>query len=120
MAAGTIRVTGLRETTAALRKVSRNAPKVVTDELKGAAEPVRAAAAARISRYQGSRPQSIKPRVKGRGSVFVQQNARKKTGKRGDFGNLQQRHLEAALDQNKDRVRVELEKAMDKLTSSEF
>ncbi len=120
MAASTIRVTGLRETTAALRKVSRSAPNVVTNELKTAADPVRDAAAARISRYAGSKPQSIKPRVKGRGSVFVQQNARKKTGKRGDFGALQQRHLEAALDANRDKVMRSLEKAMDRLTDANF
>ena len=120
MAAGTVRVTGVRETVAALNKVSRSAPKVVTNELKSAADPVRDAAAARISRYQGSKPMSIKPKVKGRGSVFVQQTARKRTGKRGDFGRLQQRHLEVALDQNQDKVRKALEQALDRLTAENF
>lgn len=111
-------MTGVRETVAALNKVSRDAPKVVTNELKTAAEPVTRAAATRISRYRGSKPQSIKPRVKGRGSVFVQQNARKKTGKRGDFGRLQQKHLEAALEANQDKVRQRLEQALDRLTAT--
>lgn len=116
MAANTIRVTGVRETVAALNKVSRAAPRVVTDELKSAATPVVRDSAARISRYAGSKPQSIKPKVMRMGSVFVQQNARKKTGKRGDFGRLQQRHLEAALDQNQENVRRELERSLDRLT----
>jgi hypothetical protein len=119
VAAGTIRVKGLRETQAALNEVSREAPKVITNELKTAGEPVADAAMMRISRYRGTR-QKFKTRVKGRGSVFVQGTARKRTGKRGDFGRLQQRHLEAALDANQDKVRQKLEQALDRLTSSEF
>jgi hypothetical protein len=80
---------------------------------------VEQAAMARISRYRGT-TQKMRTRVKGRGSVFVQGTARKRTGKRGDFGRLQQRHLEAALEANQDKVRNELEKALDRLTSSEF
>lgn len=119
MAASTIRVTGLRETQRALRKVSRDAPKIVTNELKTAAEPVRKDATTRISRYRGT-TQKLANRV-GRGaSVFVRGTARKRSGRRGDFGRLQQRHLEAALDQNQDKVRLELERALDRLTSSEF
>ena len=57
----------MREVTAALRKVSRDAPKVVTDELKTAGKPVETAAAARVSRYPGIR-QKFTTRVKSRGS----------------------------------------------------
>jgi hypothetical protein len=119
VAAGTVRVKGVRETVAALNKVSRKAPTVITNELKSAGNPVADSAQARVSRYRGTR-QKFRTRVKGRGSVYVQGTARKRTGKRGDFGRLQQRHLEASLDQNRDRVVRELEKAMDRLTGSEF
>lgn len=112
-------MTGVRETVAALNKVSREAPKVVTNELKTAGAPVERDAASRVSRYRGT-TQKFRTRVKGRGSVFVQGTARKRSGKRGDFGSLQQRHLEAALDANQDKVRQELENALDRLTASNF
>lgn len=109
----------MRETVAALRKVSRDAPKVVTNELKKAAEPVASAANTRISRYRGT-TQVIKPRVGGAGRVFARGTARKRGGKRGDFGRLQQKHLEVALDQNQDKVVKAVEDALDKLNGSQF
>lgn len=112
-------MTGLREVSSALRKVSRDAPKVVTNELKEAGEPVAKEAAVRVSRYRGT-TQKFTTRVKGRGSVFVRGTARKRGGKRGDFGHLQQKHLEASLDAKQDEVRRKLEQALDRLTSSEF
>jgi hypothetical protein len=119
VAAGTIRVTGVREAVRALNTVSRDAPKVVKNELKTAAEPVRKDATTRISRYRGS-TQKLANRV-GRGSsVFVRGTARKRSGKRGDFGRLQQRHLEASLQANQDEVMQALEQAMDRLNGKHF
>jgi hypothetical protein len=119
VAAGTIRVTGVRETVAALNKVSRQAPQVVTNELKTAGAPVERAAAMRVSRYRGT-TQKFRTKVKSRGSVFVEGTARKRSGKRGDFGRLQQRHLEAALDENQDKVIRAVEHALDRLTGDNF
>ena len=56
--------------------------------LKEAAEPVKEAAASKISRFAGVG----KPRIHvlGKG-VFVRQSARTVTGQRGDFGGTQMR-----------------------------
>jgi len=115
--AGAVRVSGLREATAALKKIDRKAPKIVTDELKQAAEPVADAARAKISRYQGARLNTIKPRAT-TSSVRVRQNARKRGGHRGDFGRLQQRHFEDALDENTGQIVRDVERALDRLTNN--
>jgi len=112
-----VRITGVRETVSALRKVSRAAPRIVTDELKAAAEPVAVSARAKISRYPGAKTGSINPRVAGAGNVFVTQGARKVTGLRGDFGALQMRRLSEALDENEAEVRSGVEKALDRIVS---
>jgi hypothetical protein len=52
--------------------------------------------------------------------VFVRGTARKRSGKRGDFGRLQQRHLEASLQANQDEVMQALEQAMDRLNGKHF
>ena len=113
--AAVIRITGVRETVSALRRVSRAAPRVITDELKAAAEPVAVSARTKISQYPGAKTGSIRPRVAGLGNVFVTQGARKVTGLRGDFGALQMRRLSEALDENEPEVRRGVEKALDRI-----
>lgn len=84
-------------------------------EFKQAAEPVAAAARGKISRYHGSSLQTIHPVAYARG-VFVVQDARKVSGLRGDFGNLQLRTgLEPALEENKESVLLGIERALDRI-----
>lgn len=118
MAVGTVRTTGLRETIRAFNNLERTVSREIQAELKQAAEPVVATARDAISRYQGARVTSIVPRAAG-ASVFVTQKARKVTGKRGDFGRLQQRHLERALEDNQEAVVREVEQVLDRLVSRE-
>lgn len=118
MAAGTVRIRGLRETVVAFKRLDAGLPTVVTDELKKAAEPVAAEARATIGRYRGAKTETIKTRAKGRGDVFVTQGARKKTGLRGDFGALQMRHLMDALDSHQHEIYAGVEHALDEITRS--
>jgi hypothetical protein len=117
MAAGTVRVRGLRELQRDFAKMSKELKKDLRDELKQVAEPVAADAKSKLSRYQGASISTIRPRVTMR-SAFVTQGARKVTGLRGDFGVLQMRRLSEALDENKDEVVQGLERMIDKLGSS--
>ena len=116
MASSTIRVEGLRETVMAFRRLDKKLPKVVTDELKKAADPVAQDARAKISHYPGAKLNTIRPRVKGAGNVYVTQGARKKTGKRPDFGSLQMRRLLESLDDNRAQVYRHVENALEEIT----
>jgi hypothetical protein len=119
VAGTTVRVRGLAELNRALNNLNKEAKRAVLDELKKTAEPVAADARSKISRYQGASLGTIKPRATGR-SVFVTQNARKVTGKRGDFGALQMtRGLMPALDENTDKIVTGLEHAIDRLAARE-
>jgi hypothetical protein len=117
MAAGTVRVKGLNETIRAFRELDRKLPKVVQDELKEAADPVVQAARQKIGRYHGASIGTIRPRATAR-SVFVRQGARKRSGRRGDFGALQMRRLMEALDENQRQIEKGVEDALDRLTST--
>lgn len=114
--ASTVRVKGLKETVRALNKLDRAVSKGITAELKKVAEPVVEDGRSRISRYAGSKPQSVRPRAR-TGTLFVQQGARKVTGQRPDFGRLQQAALEKALEENEGKVRDGLEDFLDRITS---
>jgi hypothetical protein len=116
VASSTVRVEGLRETVMAFRRLDKKLPKVVTDELKKAAEPVAQDGRAKISHYPGAKLNTIRPRVKGAGNVYVTQGARKKTGKRPDFGSLQMRRLLEALDDNRAQVIRHVENALEEIT----
>jgi hypothetical protein len=119
MAAETVRVRGLRETVRALDKINRDAKRVVLAELAMAAEPIAQQARANISRYQGASLNTIRPRA-GVGGAYVTQSARKVTGLRGDFGALQMtRGLMPALEDHADEIVPRLERALDRLASSQ-
>lgn len=118
MAASTVRVTGLKETVRAFNKLDRSLARETQKELKKVATPVVRGGQSKIARYAGASVSTIGTRISG-ASVFVTQRARKVTGKRGDFGRLQMRLLEEALDENEREVIDGLEDFLDRFTSSE-
>ena len=110
-------VKGYAELDRALRKVSKEVDPQASARMRGAfkaaAEPVAASAREKISRFEGASLQTIHPVATARGT-FVVQDARKVSGLRGDFGNLQLRTgLEPALEENKELVLRGIEHALD-------
>jgi hypothetical protein len=114
MAAGTVRVKGLREVDRAFRQMDKESSKALRAAMVEAAVPVAASARDKISRYQGASVSTIRPRAVARGA-FVTQGARKVTGLRGDFGALQMRRLGEALDENQAVVMEKAERVIDLL-----
>lgn len=118
MAAGTVRVTGLREVQRAFREVDRKLALQLGNDLKKAAEPVAASARGKVTRYRGASINTIRTRRRG-ATILVEQSARKVTGHRGDFGALQMRNvLEPALDENTSRVFTDVERVLNQYASS--
>ncbi len=114
MASAAVRVYGVREVNRAFRQIDRQLASDFRKELQTAAEPVVAAAKGKIARYQGASLGTIVARRSGP-RVFVVQNARKVTGKRGDYGSLQMKKgLLPALYENRDRVLASVELVLDK------
>lgn len=113
MASSTIRIRGLKETAAAFRRLDKGLIKELQGGFKDAAEPVASSARGKISRYQGASVGTIKPKAR-QLNVRVEQGARKVTGKRGDFGSLQQRKLIEALDENQSEVYGKIERVLDR------
>lgn len=109
-----VQIKGLHEVVRGFNKVHRATSREIQTELKKAAEPVATAGREKISRYTGASVGTITPRASG-ASVFVTQRARKVTGLRGDFGGLQQRRLDEALNENEDVVERRVENALDRL-----
>ena len=116
--AGTVRIKNLNETLRALNKCQRGLHKSMMGGLLEAAEPVTTSWQGKVGKYAGASTSTIGPRMTTK-SVFVTQKARKRTGKRGDFGSLQMRHGLAALFEEADNTEKEVEKALDKLTEGE-
>lgn len=113
-----VRVKGLSETVRAFNKLDRSLGRELQRELKKVAEPVVRSGQSKIGRYAGASVSTIGPRASG-ASVFVTQRAKKVTGKRGDFGQLQMRKLEEALDENERKVINRIEDFLDRFTNSE-
>ncbi len=114
--AGAVRIKGLREVDKAFRTMDKDAAKALRKALVEAARPVAETAQETLSRYRGASVKTIRPRASVRGA-FVTQGAKKVTGKRGDFGTLQQRTvLEPALEANSDKVMEGAERAIDALS----
>lgn len=99
----TIKVKGLREFQRDVRKAEKDTRKRTRDGLKRAGEPVRdewRRTFAPIHEFSAS-----KLRIRSTQSgVFVDQPLRKTTGTRPDFGRLQQRYGEQALDRKADEA----------------
>lgn len=104
---------GLNEVVRGFNKLNRTAAREIQKELKKAAVPVVDTSKELLSRYTGASVGTIRPRASG-ASIYVTQGARKVTGKRGDFGVLQQhRVLEVALDERQGEVVEILERQLD-------
>jgi hypothetical protein len=113
--AGTVKINGLNELLRSLNKIERGAHKRVMGGLLLSAEPVRRSWIGKLSRYEGVSTSTITPKMTTKG-VFITQRARKRTGRRGDFGALQMRHGLAALFEEADNTTKAVEKALDELT----
>lgn len=112
MAAGTVKVEGLRELQAAFRKIDGKLVKEFGNELKEVAEPVVRSAHVKVARYRGASIRTIRARRRGL-NISVEQGARKVTGRRSDFGRLQLRQvLEPALDENRDGVITDVDRVL--------
>ena len=103
MAQATIRIEGLYELQRAFNRLDRKLTRQLGDELKRAAQPVADTSRERISHFRGASLSTIRVTRSGL-RVFVQQGARKVTGKRGDFGALQFREMSGALNEESDEV----------------
>jgi len=113
MADLTVRVYGVQEVNRAFRQVDRSLASEFGKDLKLAAEPVVRAAKAK-ERWQGASIGTIRAKRAG-ARVYVEQSAKKVTGKRGDFGALQMRQaLIPALDENAAEVFAEVDHVLNK------
>ena len=90
MAAGTVRVKGLKELQRDFRKMSREVSKEIRDGLREAAEPVRAEASSRFSSIDARSAAGYRVAVRTR-CVSVEQRRRRTTGRHPEFGSLQMR-----------------------------
>jgi hypothetical protein len=112
--AGTVRVTGLRETRKAFEKGSDEL-KGFEEELKRIAEPVARDVSHRLGKYDSRSAGGVKVRRHGF-EVSVRQTLRKTTGKRGDYGSLQMREaFLPALSQHEPEVNREVEQWLDRI-----
>lgn len=104
MAAGTVRVRGLRELQRDFKRMSKDLSKEVRDGLRKAAEPVREEATQLFERYDAASASGYRVRVRARG-VSVEQSRRRTTGQHPEFGALQMRRaLLPALERKQDDV----------------
>lgn len=112
----TVRVSGLRELQAALKTANGRLDPGLKAALKAAAEPVRAQAQAAGAGYSGMGNFVVVVRARG---VNVEQSAGTVTGRRGDFGSLQQNTLlEPALAANTAAIESGVERAIDVVIAS--
>ena len=112
----TIRVRGLRELERGLKKMGSDLPKEIDRELKEAAQIVAEEARARFAGISPRSAAGFRPRIKGFGSVFVEQSRRRTTGTRGDYGALQmKRALLPALGSKQGEVIERLDRMLGRL-----
>lgn len=115
--AETIRVKGLRQLLRATDQADKNTKKLVRDELRKAAEPVRAEAMLRFAQYDPKSAARYGISVRRVGTVAVEQRLRRTTGQHPEFGRLQMRKaLVPALEHNTERVVGEIDNALERLT----
>lgn len=111
-----VRVKGLRSLLRATDAAGKETKKLVRDELRQAAEPVRAEAAARFAGIDARTAASYGISVRRVGTVTVEQRKRTVTGQRGDYGALQMRRaLIPALESNTEEVVERLDQALERL-----
>lgn len=112
--ASTVRVKGLREFQRSLKTAEKETRKQVRDVLRETGDVVRKEAATTFSVIDAGSASGFKTRVRQRG-VAVEQSRRKTTGRRGDYGHMQQETLERALDSKQDEFVKAAEEAVEKL-----
>ena len=117
---GELVVRGYKELLRGLRDADKNTRKEVRAALRASGESVKAAAAQNaLDRFHnaGRTAAGYRVVVRQRG-VSVEQGVRKVTGKRPDYGGLQMKDaLIPALDQNEEKVKTDMELAMDKVAA---
>jgi len=117
--AGTIRVEGLRQLLRATDQAGKETKKLVRDELRKAAEPVRAEAARLFAPVDGRSAARYGISVRKVGTVSVEQRLRKSpnvSARRRNFGPMQMRRaLEPALESKSDDVVRALDDALGRL-----
>lgn len=112
----TVRVEGLREFLHATDRADKATKKLVRDELRKAAEPVREEARRLFERYDVDSASTYGISVRKVGLVTVEQRKRKTSGTRPDYGRLQMsRALYPAAETEEGTVTSLLEQAVDRL-----
>lgn len=112
-----LKVQGLREFLQATDRASRDTKRLVREELKEAAEPVRAEAERRFMRVNPVSAEAYRVSIRRAGVVLVQSSKRKTTGTRPDYGALQMRiALVPAADAKKREVEDRMERAVDRIS----
>lgn len=110
----TVRVEGLRELHAALKRAEGDLDKGLRDELKEIGQVVADESRSRFSHVSPRSAAGFKPRVRGSGRVDVAQSLRRTTGKRGDYGAHQMRRaLIPALDAKEGEIVRRLDRMLD-------
>jgi len=119
VAVGTVRVTGLKEFTAAVKVAQgRTGVAELGNQLKEVAEPVAQGTRQKLGRYGGDPAGGVRVRRRGL-NIAVEQSKRKVTGKRGDFGALQMRKaFVPSLEENRAQVVAGVEKWLDTAIST--
>ena len=117
MAAGTVRVRGLRELARTFKHMPADVRKEIRAELRSVGEAVAEDARERIGAHNPRSASGIKHRLKHDREVVVEQNRSATTGKRGDWGSHQMRHmLEARAAKRAETIR-RLEDALDRVAN---
>lgn len=113
-------MTGYRETMRALNRADKDTRRDVQRVLEDEARPVAEEIKRRLTRFEGVSLATIRPRALAKG-VVVRQHARKRTGKRGDFGGVQmvEGFIPGAWDHIDETTRA-VERALDRLTARDF
>lgn len=111
-----VRVNGLRSLLRATDAAGKDTKKLVRDELRRAAEPVRAEAERLFFPVDAGSAMRYGISVRRAGTVTVEQRKRRTTGQHPEFGSLQMRRaLIPALEAKQDEVVAELDRALERL-----
>jgi hypothetical protein len=111
----TYRVEGLRSLIRATDAAGKETKKLVRDDLRRVAEPVKQSAQARFARYDARSASRYGISVRRTGYVSVEQRLRRTTGHHPQYGSLQMRKaLIPALEDNTDNIVAGLEQALDR------
>jgi hypothetical protein len=120
MAAGSVKVKGLRQMHRAFKNYDGALKRELEDELRAAGTIVATSARAKFVGIDQRSSAGFKSKTKGFGRVVVQQSRRKTTGRRPDFGSLQMRRaLLPAVAENEPQVLRAVEGMLDRIGRKE-